>query len=112
VSYSERAIEQVLDHADRIYREGQSLMIIRDVTANETGRWLMDMATEMRAACTVEDMAVAPSMLLGRVLAQWESRFSMDAGRAAKEWEELMALIRKAIMQKELGVEKGKELKP
>lgn len=53
--YAEEAIKVVLECAATIEQRGQSLMIIRDVQANEVGEWLKHIATEMKAACEPEE---------------------------------------------------------
>lgn len=52
--YVDEAVKTVLGCASTIERQGKSLMIIRDVQANEVGRWMQHVADEMRAACEPE----------------------------------------------------------
>lgn len=49
--YTDEAVKTVLSCAETIEQRGKSLMIIRDVQANEAGKWLQHIADEMKAAC-------------------------------------------------------------
>jgi len=53
--YTEEAVKTVLSCAETIETRGQSLMIIRDVQANEVGKWLKHIAAELRASCEPEE---------------------------------------------------------
>jgi hypothetical protein len=58
--YVDEAVKIVLECAATIKRKSQGYMILRDVRANEVGRWLQHIVEELEGACQAPGSAGEP----------------------------------------------------